>query len=1030
MQALTRRYEEMQKRFEDLQNDLSASFDTTLEGRLEQKAAEHRLELAKLTKSLEETHSAAMLDAASRTREHTGRLQQQLSLLRERILEMCRERKGAQMLMQGALDRKRAHYERQLKDVLTRSDSALAKYITQFEQSSRGNAAKHEQQLQQVQSDKDKLSEEHSAALKAAAADRSNLEAEGEQRRLDEVAKVKAEADAALAKAKQELAAEHADVLQKTKESQEAELSEVQSNFSRQLDDANAALSKFEEECDELRQQIAAEQAALEEANRAAAAQKEEDDRAFGEERARLRTEFADEISDAEAAAQHRLNEFEEAAAAKLKASKDELQQERAEAEALKAAREKAQQAASSERDSLAAEQRRQLAATRLAQRDAQALHEEALAKLQKEHTDKLADEAAIVAARAQEERERLERELALKLEAKELALQKAEADERALASERDEVTAQLQDTLEARRQSAEAAQQERDALLAAHELALNEAREQAAQRAAADKARADEAHRARVDALEKHLARERAERESAASAAEQQLVALKEQMDAVARSDAERLETEGELAAKARAEMEASLGDTRASLAESRRLADDLKREAEAAALRAKVERERALADERQRMQALNEEIAAEKRALQSELNNELESRDAALALADDRLTEIETTRAELSRLEQALSEQDAAHAAEVEKLLDSERQAIADAKARADENESVIDLLRQDVDALRDDVQKGRSALASADRNAAEEQAKLQEELRKMQEAHEEERVKANNELAEQLSASDAQQKQISQLRQELHEQAERARQEAQNARDAASAAKQEADEKLLAAQHQLATETATLQQQQSQTQTELQRIRAKYNALLPKVQDTAKFVSVIEGMERDHKRILAQREAQERSKHESIAKESYNQGYRDGRRGLEAQFNNLKDELVDAAQKHASEKQILQEEIRSLQEKLKKILSTQLKQQQQQQPAPPTIVKATPPPPRRSRVDVDAAARETLKSMTKSLMRHEKHCQRLQSNSTSRRFSPNTQRSSSRFQSPSLKSTRSTPLKSLNSHRSGQY
>ena len=91
-QALSRRYENLLKRFDDLHAEVASSTSSTLAAKLAEQAAEHQRANAQTTEQLEQEHAAALLDAASRTRAHTSKLQQQNTQLRDRILRLCRER--------------------------------------------------------------------------------------------------------------------------------------------------------------------------------------------------------------------------------------------------------------------------------------------------------------------------------------------------------------------------------------------------------------------------------------------------------------------------------------------------------------------------------------------------------------------------------------------------------------------------------------------------------------------------------------------------------------------------------------------------------------------------------------------------------------------------------------------------------------------------------------------------------------------------------------------------------------------------
>ena len=125
---------------------------------------------------------------------------------------------------------------------------------------------------------------------------------------------------------------------------------------------------------------------------------------------------------------------------------------------------------------------------------------------------------------------EKLERDLAEQLRVKDLALKRAEDDERVLAGQRDEATAEAAEAKEAWQQAEAAAKAERAKLLQQHKASVEEAKREAEANAAAERERAANAHQARVAALEKHLERERAEREASTKSADEQLAALRAQ--------------------------------------------------------------------------------------------------------------------------------------------------------------------------------------------------------------------------------------------------------------------------------------------------------------------------------------------------------------------------------------------------------------------------------------------------------------------------------------------------------------------
>lgn len=113
--------------------------------------------------------------------------------------------------------------------------------------------------------------------------------------------------------------------------------------------------------------------------------------------------------------------------------------------------------------------------------------------------------------------------------------------------------------------------------------------------------------------------------------------------MDAVVKSDAEALQREGALAAEARAKMEASLGETQASLAESQRLADELRRQAAAASAKAKADLDQHLADARARQEETAAAAARENALLEAQLQTAQSAADNARAQVEDRSNELE---------------------------------------------------------------------------------------------------------------------------------------------------------------------------------------------------------------------------------------------------------------------------------------------------------------------------------------------------------------------------------------------------
>lgn len=130
------------------------------------------------------------------------------------------------------------------------------------------------------------------------------------------------------------------------------------------------------------------------------------------------------------------------------------------------------------------------------------------------------------------------------------------------------------------------------------------------------------------------------------------------------------------------------------------------------------------------------------------------------------------------------------------------------------------------------------------------------------------------------------------------------------------------------------------------------------------------------------------------------------------KEARKFYETTVNKLKDEhlteLQKERQKHAKETAELRAAVEALKAKLQHLLSSQLQQQEDHRRRVLPSVEAFDPheeakihpgtsTPVNRMADVDAAAYEAMQTMTKTLMRHEKHYQRLQHSNAKRRTPP---------------------------------